>query len=453
MAFKSFRINIIARVVSLCASVFLVFLLLFKTELVATVIIAGIAFVYQIYSLIQYIEKNNRDLDRFLLAIKHSDFSQTFTVSGLGESFDNLKRTFSEVIGEFHSTRAEKEEHHRYLLTVVQHVGIGLLAFDGSGDVELCNTAAKKLLQTTHLRNIRALRKLSRELVDKLFSLESGDKATVKIVLENDIITLALYATQFRLRDKQYTLVSLQNIQTELEEQEMEAWQKLIRVLTHEIMNSVTPISSLASTVNDMLSAAKEETNGDLPGKLDAGTMSDIEGALQTIQRRSSGLIHFVDAYRNLTLIPNPEFAIFPVKELFENIRNLMCIQTEEAGIELNLSVEPESLELTADTELIEQVLINLIMNAIHALAGADNGKINLEGGMDVRGRVVIKVSDNGPGMEKEVAEKIFIPFFTTKKGGSGIGLSLTRQILRMHSGNITVHSTPGQQTTFTLRF
>jgi signal transduction histidine kinase len=244
----------------------------------------------------------------------------------------------------------------------------------------------------------------------------------------------------------------MQDIESELAEQEMAAWQKLIRVLTHEIMNSVTPIASLASTVNDLV-AKTEESAEEGVVSMSPETREDIREAAYTIQNRSQGLLHFVDAYRNLTRIPKPDFQIFPVTDLLERVTQLMKNQIEESRIDLQVKTEPQSLELTADPELIEQVLINLLLNAIEALEDSPGGKIELHSRLDDRGRVAITVSDNGPGITDEVKEKIFTPFFTTKKDGSGIGLSLCRQIMRLHKGNVTVRSIPDQPTVFTLRF
>jgi two-component system nitrogen regulation sensor histidine kinase NtrY len=347
----------------------------------------------------------------------------------------------------FQQTRAEKEENYRYLQTVIQHVGIGLISFNQDGEVEFINNAAKKILQLSNLKNIRSLGKRHKNLSDTLFSIKAGNKMMLKITEENDLLQLFIYAAEFKMRDQNFKLIALQNIQSELEEQEMEAWQKLIRVLTHEIMNSVTPISSLASTVNGLLDKYKSDKNPELD------SIEDITTAINTIQKRSEGLIHFVESYRNLTRVPKPNFQIIPVKNIFSRIVTLMETDITGKGIKFIRNVNPPMLELTADPELIEQVLINLIVNSIHALENVESPEIKLYSEMDERGRVIIKVIDNGVGISEDVQEKIFIPFFSTKKEGSGIGLSLSRQIMRSHGGMIRVNSTPGKETVFTLRF
>ena len=216
-------------------------------------------------------------------------------------------------------------------------------------------------------------------------------------------------------------------------------------------MNSVTPISSLASTVNNLLmDNIDREKAGD---QLYSETIDDIRSAIQTIEKRSQGLLHFVESYRKLTRLPRPDFQICSVASIFNRVNQLMNKQISDLNILINVNVEPETLEITADPELIEQVLINLLLNAIDAVKEKQQPRIDLISKIDDRGRVIIQVIDNGIGIMQEVQEKIFIPFFTTKKHGSGIGLSLSRQIMRLHRGTISVRSTPGDSTIFTLRF
>lgn len=447
MGFKNFRLNVIIRIVFLSASILGFILLVLQTSFYATAIVVGVVILAQTASFVRYVEKTSSDLTRFLSSIRYADFSSTFTSAGRGRAFDELRLAFTEVMEAFRRTRSETEEQARYLETVVQHIGVGLISFQSSGEVGLINTAAKRLLRLNHLTNIRTLEPLSKELVETLLKMKSGDKALLKIERENETLQLVVNATEFRLREQHYTLVSIQNIRSELEEKEMDAWQNLIRVLTHEIMNSITPISSLASTVNDLLESPSSRNDYGIKEEI----VGDIRGALQTIEKRSQGLLHFVDAYRNLTRIPRPNIKVFPIAGLFTSVEQLMKAQIVEKGIEFRTDA-PSSLELAADPELIEQVLINLLQNASHAVKDQAGAKIVMSAGIDNRGRVFIEVSDNGPGIPKEIQERVFIPFFTTKKDGTGIGLSLSRQIMRLHGGTISVRSTPGIETVFTLR-
>lgn len=451
MVFRRFRINCVLRVIALSVSLALFFFLLFKTTLHAALFILGVIILYQSYALIHYVEKTNRDLTRFFQSIKFSDFSQSFKDRGQGKSFANLRLAFNEVLDAFRKARSEKEEHYRYLQTIVQHVGIGLIAFQPDGNVTLINTAAKRLLSVARLKNIKSLESWSPPLVNALFKLKPKEKTQIRIDDNNELLQLALYATEFKLRDHTYTLVSIQNIYTELEEKEIDAWQKLIRVLTHEIMNSITPISSLASTINDLINDSCNLRSTKKTG--DDETLTDICDAAQTIQKRSEGLLHFVDAYRNLTLVQKPNFQIFPIEELFTRTAKLIQINLKEKNIKLEIKIEPKTLELGADPELIEQALINLLLNALHAVEGRENAKIILRAQLDGRSRTIIQVQDNGYGISKENMDKVFIPFYSTKEEGSGIGLSLSRQIMRQHSGTISVKSEPDVETTITLRF
>ena len=451
MIFRQFRLLCAIRVILIGATLFLFVYAVFQTKWYAVGFICGCLVLYQLYSLIHFIEKTNKDLTRFLQSIQYSDFSQTFSDRGLRSSFRELSGAFNNVLNAFRRARAEKEEQYRMLQTVVQHVGMGLIAFQWDGQVELINTAAKRLLRVQQLRNINILNSSYQSLKDTMLHMKPGEKTSVKIEDQNDLQQLALYSTAIKLRGRELTLVSLQNIQSELEEKEMEAWQNLIRVLTHEIMNSVTPISSLASTARDMLNQEVKTNGSQLP--LNQEAIQDIQGAMQIIQNRSQGLIHFVESYRKLTRIPKPNYQIVPVSSLFGRVRQLMNGQIEEKTIDFTVCVEPETLEVTADPELIEQVLINLVVNAIQAVDGQPDTRIDLMARLDGRGRVIVQVSDNGPGIVEEALDKIFVPFFTTKKDGSGIGLSLSRQIMRLHRGTITAQSKPFEKTLFTLRF
>lgn len=446
---KRFRVQCTLRILFIGATLLLaVYLLVQSTAYAAGVMVAVLALL-QLRSLILYVDKANRDLARFLRSIRYSDFSQTFTSESRGGSFGELSGAFREVMAQFRDARAEKEEHYRYLHTVVQHIGVGLISFKQDGSVELINNAAKRLLRITRLKNVQQLSRLSDHLVEMLLRMRSGDKGLVKLVDNDEFLQLSLSATEFKMRGDLFKLVSIQDIQSELEEKEIEAWQKLTRVLTHEIMNSITPISSLASTVNELLMEHDPQTNG----RLTEEAIGDVRDAVRTIEKRSSSLLTFVNAYRSLTRIPQPDFQILAVADLFDNVSALLQSQLKEHRIRLETDVDPETLTVTADPELVERVLINLVKNAMESVEETADAEVRLSAGLDRRGRSVIKISDNGPGIVTEAIDKIFIPFFTTKKEGSGIGLSLSREIMRQHGGTLSAYSEPGVKTVFTLRF
>ncbi len=407
----------------------------------------------QIFAFIHYIDRTNRILNNFLESIRYSDFTRTFHVEGEGSSFEKLKNSFNEVIKDFQEVRAEKEENFYYLQTVIQHIGIALIAFQKDGKVELINNATKKLFQVRNLSNVQALNSFSQEMVEKLFSIKHGENTLIKVQEKDNLLQLVIYATEFRIHNRTITLVSIKNIQQELEEKEMESWQKLIRVLTHEIMNSITPISSLSSTVTLIIKDLMENLRAQGVGTDEVDTLEEVETALKTIHKRTDGLLHFVNTYRNLTKIPNPNFSIFRVRQLFSNINHLFEEEIKSKNIRCDIRIEPESMELSADEHLIEQVIINLVKNAIHAVTGREDACIRLNAYMNSRGRIVMQVVDNGPGILPNVLDRVFIPFFTTKPQGSGIGLSLSRQILRLHGGTINAYSEPEKETKFTLTF
>jgi signal transduction histidine kinase len=253
------------------------------------------------------------------------------------------------------------------------------------------------------------------------------------------------------MRGEEFLLVSLQNISSELEEKEIESWQKLIRVLTHEIMNSITPISSLASTVREML--LTETNNEAFLRELDDDDIDNVKQALTTIEGRSHGLLNFVETYRNLTRIPRPNFRYFTILILFDRIQVLLKPKMDKYNINCSLKVYPDELMITADPDLIEQVFINLLLNAIDAVKEKPQPEITVTASVNANNRINIDFYDNGYGIKPDILDKVFMPFFTSKKEGSGIGLSLSRQIMHLHKGSISVKSVPGEGTIFKLVF
>jgi two-component system, NtrC family, nitrogen regulation sensor histidine kinase NtrY len=451
--FKNFRFNVFSRVIVLTISIYGFSMLIGKAGYTITSLGLGALIVYQVLLLIRQVENTNQEVVNFLNSIKYDDFSNNYKLSLEGDTFSGLTDAFNQVLNRFRDIRAEKEAHYQYLKTIIHHVGIGIVSFNEAGEVQIVNTAAKRLFKIGRLNNIAELGNFSPELVDKCRKLRTGTRDLVKVVHGAEIVQLAMFAIELHLQGKEYKLITFQNIHNELEEQEMDAWQRLIRVLTHEIMNSVTPISSLAGTLEGeveylMDNAGEQEVSAD--------DLEDMHMAIKTIQRRSEGLIRFVSDFRNLTHVPVPKFRNMHVGELFDHISTLMQPEIEENGISFAAKVDPGSLLITADQEMIEQVLINLVKNAIQALGELEESTTNgilMIAGQDDKGRPFILVRDNGPGIDPEALERIFIPFFTTKKNGSGIGLSLSRQIMRQHKGSLTAYSELGEGTDFILRF
>lgn len=450
MSFKNFRLNVVLRVLLIVASTMLLLSILGNQDFIISSIILAALVILQIAALVKYVERTNNRLTTFLESIRHSDFVSTFSDQGLGKSFDDLNTAFNEVINEFKKTRAAKEEHFNYLHTVVQHISIGIIVFQRNGKVDILNNAVKRMLNLSSIRFIKELGAIDANMANVIMEMKAGDKNLVKVFIDNELLQLSVRSTEFRMRGEDYVLVSLQNIHSELEAKEMDSWQKLIRVLTHEIMNSITPIVSLSGTVKDIIIDPEELK---MREEIDEEDIESVLSALNTIEKRSQGLLNFVQVYRNLTRIPKPNFRYVEIQELFNNIFALLEPKIKEQSIKCRIHVVPKDLKITADPDLIEQVLINLIINSIHALKDTQEPKIKIMALAGANNRITIAVSDNGHGIKPDILEQIFVPFFTSKKEGSGIGLSLSREIMRLHKGNITVKSKHGEGSTFTLYF
>jgi two-component system nitrogen regulation sensor histidine kinase NtrY len=451
MVFNRFRIAIAWRVIILALSVLLFFLLLELPRYRFSVFIIGLLFILEVILLIRFVERTNRKLTRFFESIRYADFSSSFSDPGLGKSFEDLSREFNLVIDAFRKYRTEKEEHFNYLQTVIQHVSIGIIVFQKDGRVDVFNQAMSKMLRIKNIRNVSDLGKIKDDLPATLMGLKPGDSTLFKVITRDELLQLSITATGFRMRGEDYTLVSMQNISAELDEKEIESWQKMIRVLTHEIMNSITPITSLASTVHDM--TIRREDGKIKMNVLDEEDTESVDKAITTIQNRSQGLLNFVEVYRDLTRIPKPNFRYFRISELFDRCSLLLKPKMEELGIACSSKVFPPDLMITADPDLIDQVVINLMLNAIDAVKEVENPKITILATVNNANRVVIDFQDNGTGIMPDILDKIFMPFFTSKKHGNGIGLSLSRQIMHLHKGSILVRSKPEEGTVFTLVF
>ena len=436
------------------ATFMLIFFIHQQTAYAISSIILVFIFIAQIISLIRYTEQTNIKLTRFFEAIRHADFTNSFSDNQMGKSFEGLNNEFNEVITAFNKNKTEKEEHFNYLLTVIQHVSVGIIVFKKDGSVDVFNNAVKRLMQLPRLRNINDLSTIEDELPDKLLNMKAGDKSLIKVFIADELLQLSMHATQFRMRGEEYILVSFQDIHPELEQKEIESWQKLIRVLTHEIMNSITPISSLSETIGDILK--NHETDPPSPSDFEED-MENVKQAITTIGNRSKGLLNFVELYRNLTRIPKPNFRHFHISSLFERAIELLNPEIEKNKIEIIIKIFPKDLKLLADPDLIDQVLINLLLNAIDAVLEKDTGstkpKITIVASVNLNNRTIIEIADNGKGIRQDSLDKIFMPFFTSKKKGSGIGLSLSRQIMQMHKGSISVRSKQGEGAIFTMVF
>lgn len=452
MVYKSFKFQLIGRMLLLLLTMFLFTSLYYSDSYFFTKFLVFSLTAFQAWYLYQFLEKSNREIVHFLESIHYDDFTNTYPEKKSGSSRDSLYHEFNEILRKFREIRADKEAQHQYLRTIVQHIGIGIITFDVDGEVQIMNNAAKKLLDIKMIKNINQIGREHPNLQNSFTELKTGGRDLIKISKNDDEVQLAVYAIELSLLGKAFKLVSIQNIQSELEEKEMEAWQNLIRVLTHEIMNSVTPISSLAATVETELDEFLK--NGKNINEIPDDTIEDFYLSVKTIHNRSESLIKFVSDFRNMTRIKLPTLEPVEVEDMIKHVLMLLKPDSEKANITVNCSVKP-NLTVNIDREQIEQVIINVVKNAIQALAAAEkeNKSLTITAMPTDGGGAYISVADNGTGIEEEALKKIFIPFFTTKKNGSGIGLSLSKQIMRKHGGNITAKSQIGEGTEFLLKF
>jgi two-component system nitrogen regulation sensor histidine kinase NtrY len=445
--FNDFRFRVAFRVGLLGLAMALFMYMVDKSNMIFAASLMALIIVGQLFELYHYTSQTNRKLTRFLESVKYSDFISGFAHDNqLGKSFRELNTALNEVLEAFRKARSEKEEHWQYLNTIVQQVRTGILSFDADGSVQLMNANAKKFIGMVNLKNIHELEKVNTKLYRALMEVEPGRSTLYK----GSEFLLTIQATELRIRGSSIKLITLQNIQTELQRQELEAWQNLTRVLRHEIMNSITPISSLTSTLREILD--HELIKKDHGYELKKEGAEDLRDGLETIETRSKGLIKFIDAYREYTSLPAPKLKTVRIKTLIDKVAQLLKQELKKTHIQFVTVCESEYLTVQADEEMIEQVLINLVKNAIEALENKPDGRIELRGSY-TENAVLIEVTDNGPGIIPEAIDRVFVPFFTTKKSGSGIGLALSRQIMQMHNGTLTVSSQPDVKTTFTLRF
>ena len=450
MIFKRFAIGLIWRIVLLILlSTSLVYCILqiylAKGDTVywlGSILLFGLI-IYRGADLFHYANSTNRKLTRFFDSIQYDDFSIKFSSDNTyGKSFQGLNKQFNKVLESFRKIRAENEASLHLVNTIIQNVQTGLLLYDQYGRIELSNSSACKLLGFYRLKNISELKANHLELAEKLLS--TNDK---HFLYQNaNGLQVAVNIVAIRSGGQIKNLVSLQNIQPELQEKEVEAWQNLTRVLRHEIMNSLTPILSLIGTM-------KHIVDKELPAIAnDNGAQDDLKEALQTLESRGIGMINFVDGYRSFTSIPPPSFVEVDIEQLIQRMVNLLQPEMTVANIGFVIKNSTAGKLIYADPEQLSMVLINLVKNAKEALDHSNNPCIHIKSYAQNHS-VFIEVIDNGPGIEPEALEDIFIPFFTTKENGSGIGLSLSRQIIQQHGGTIKVFSESGKGCRFVVQF
>ena len=449
MTFKNFEGKLILRVVLLCLTLSTPALVIVKgwTELLVFLLPV---IIYQLVELTRFLRQAQEELNQFVESVHYRDFSRYFNEKQASPQLQTLRKSFNEINTTFKRINREKETQHQQLQKILELVNTGIMTYDqDSGEVLVMNEAIKQLLHVPFMKTIHYLEKRDKGLYTEIVELQPGQTkiATAHTAhLEKNTIKVLLSATAWQSNGKRYQLVAVQNVNEALDETESQAWQKLLNVMTHEIMNSIAPISSLADTLKNRLKEA-------VVTGASTEDFEDLEVGVGTIKRRSEGLLKFAQTYRNLSKITTLNLTCVDIKELFSNLHRLMQPTLALKHIKLHMALPDQDVSLQADPNLLDQVLINLLVNAIEAVKDTPEPEITLSAYIAPDGKVILKVTDNGTGMSGEVQEKIFIPFFSTKKQGSGIGLSLCKQIVMLHRGTIQVQSTEGMGTAFILRF
>ena len=451
MGFENFRLNVAARALLLFGLIAVAVWSAINTRWQVTPIVCGVLAVALLVELVRYVESVNRELAGFLAFVAHDDFAVSLPLARKGRVFRDLESAYRLLAGKYRNLNLQRAANHQYLEALVEHVSVALICLDGNGAVTLMNREAKELFKTPHLASLKSFGRIDPKLPAAIEELADGGRALIGIKIADESLQLALFATEFELLGERYKLISFQNIRDELEQREIDYSQKLIKVLTHEIMNSVTPIISLTKLIRDRL---VDERTGELSvPNLASDEQHDLARGLASIHSRGSGLLKFVQAYSALTNLPRPSVADVDVAVLLDRVHALMAPALEADDVRLEVQAAGANLTVRADPQQIEQVLINLVKNAAEALAGRDDGRVLLRGSRDDRGKVLIQVIDNGPGIDSAHLDDIFLPFFTTKRSGSGVGLSVSRQIMALNKGLLTVRTALGTGSEFTLKF
>ncbi|MBL3654660.1 sensor histidine kinase [Fulvivirga sediminis] len=445
MNFKSFRIFIL---IAVCTIVILAFGIAYATiytQWIFTPLALTIILIATSLYIIKHTEKTNLKLTQFLLSIKQGGFNSTFLENNGNHPDVNLNSALNDIIKEFQKLNIEKERQYQYLKTLNENISVGLVSYEEDGSVKMINPAAKALLQKPLLRNISELTTIDSKLHKTVTNLKAEEKKVIKTFIGQESQQLSVQLKEFIVDQKKVRLLLIQNLVFELDQKEVEAWQKLISVLTHEIMNSVTPIASLTSSVNQLLQQNNKQ-------ELSKDDRADIYYSLDTIEKRSKGLIKFINVYKDFSKTPELTFSKFDLISTTHHLLQLITPDLEKKQVQYNLQNTARAVKIWADQQMIEQVMINLLKNALEAIKEVEKPclKIIIEAAAN---KTKVSISNNGPWIPPSKLEKIFIPFYSTKKGGSGIGLSLARQIMKLHNGNIQVYSAEGVGSTFTLTF
>jgi two-component system, NtrC family, nitrogen regulation sensor histidine kinase NtrY len=447
MIFKQYHIRLLIRVFFLFITLSGTSFLVVKGPWVYLAVMLPLI-LFQLVDFYRFNKKAQDEVQQFVESVHYRDFSRHFDVKHAPLELQPLRKGFNDINTTFKLISRERETQYQYLQKILELVDTGILSYEHkTGDIGWMNESLKNMLGIPYLKTIHSLEKRDDSLYKEVLGLKPGANKVISISRDNNVFKALLSATAFQTEDKVYKLIAFQNIDEALDETEAKAWQKLLSVMTHEIMNSIAPISSLADTMLNRLQ------NSVIHLREQPAAIEDLQLGIETIRRRSEGLLKFAETYRNLNKITTPNRRKIYVRDLFENLHQLMQPTLEQKNIDLEIILKDPDLALDADASLVEQVLINLVVNAIEAVKDRPNPRIKLSAYSTPADKVFIKVADNGGGISQELIDKIFVPFFSTRRNGSGIGLSLCKQIMMLHKGNIQVQSIENEGSSFNLLF
>jgi two-component system, NtrC family, nitrogen regulation sensor histidine kinase NtrY len=404
-----------------------------------------------------WLNRTNKKLAFFFSAVRNEETSLYFPEEVGFANEKLLNKSLNELNARLKDAKINIELQEKFYKSIMEKIRTGIISFYKNGVVEFTNPEIKRMFGLDHISHIDKLKIIDQKLVELLEKIEPGEQKQINVKVDNRIMSLAIHSQSIIIQNREIKIVTLQDIKSELDINEMDSWQKLIRILNHEIMNSVAPITSLSSTLSGFYMSGEDQKS---PDNITSKIISDTIKGLNIIEDHGKGLIRFVESYRSLTQLPKPEFIKVNVSEFFERTTILVNSYFDSENGKypirpaITTSVTPDDLTIMADDKLLAQVLINVVKNSLEAFGKSEQGKkISINAARNSEGRIIFSVQDNGPGMDADTLEKIFVPFFTTKESGSGIGLSFSRQIMRMHNGNITCDSAPGNGTTISMVF
>jgi len=450
MISKKLYLNIAVRVSLIAALSVLLGYLIFEEQSVRFSIICLATIIILTISLIYYLNRTNRNIRYFFDSVRNDDSNLSFSVDKMSGNLRELHVSMNNVNHQIQNLKIENRQQEQYFQKILEHLATGIITYDAKGFIHHANSAARRLLSMEILTHLQQIERVDKKLFRTISGLKPFERSLVAVNTRQGEIQLLLKTTSFGYAENELMILSIQDIKHELDEKEVDSWMRLIRVLMHEIMNSITPITSLSES---LLNIYRSDDKPVMPENVTEKTISTTLQGLNVIREQGKSLTAFVESYRKLTRIPKPEMKLFRVSELFSRVNILSDSLEKGSATEISFQIKDPDLEIFADENLISLVLINLIKNAVEANMDNPASKISVIAGSDLNRHPEICVTDNGPGISEENLEEIFIPFFTTRENGSGIGLSISKQIMGAHGGTLKVRSVPEKETVFCMSF